>query len=272
MPADSVAWQVFRNPVALFVGGVAAVILELAEPRVRAGVWDNSSFRTDPVDRLRRTGLAAMVTVYAARSVAEEMIAGIRRIHDSIEGVAETGERYRANDPELLDWVQATACFGFLEAYCAYVAPLSEAQRDGFYAQSLPAARLYGAVGAPGSEAEMKGQMEAMRPRLEPSPVLSKFLSIMRTAPVLPAPARPLQRLFVRAAVDILPRPFRSQLGLSGLSGAERRIVAAAARASGRIRLDTSPPARASVRLGLPPDYLWKAAATSASMRSSSPS
>jgi uncharacterized protein (DUF2236 family) len=272
VPADSVAWQVFRNPVALFVGGVAAVILELAEPRVRAGVWDNSSFRTDPVDRLRRTGLAAMVTVYAARSVAEEMIAGIRRIHDSIQGVAETGERYRASDPELLDWVQATACFGFLEAYCAYVAPLARAQRDGFYAQSLPAARLYGAVGAPGSEAEMKGQMEAMRPRLEPSPVLSKFLSIMRTAPVLPAPARPLQRLFVRAAVDILPRPFRSQLGLSGISSAERRIVAAAARASGRIRLDASPPARASVRLGLPPDYLWKAAATSASMRSSSPS
>ena len=32
---DSVSWQVFRNPVALFVGGIAAVLLELAEPRVR---------------------------------------------------------------------------------------------------------------------------------------------------------------------------------------------------------------------------------------------
>jgi hypothetical protein len=34
---DSVCWQVFRNPVSLYVGGVAAVILELAEPRVAAG-------------------------------------------------------------------------------------------------------------------------------------------------------------------------------------------------------------------------------------------
>ena len=63
VPADSVSWQVFKNPVSLFIGGVAAVILELAEPRVRAGVWDHTSFRTDPVPRLQRTGLAAMVTV-----------------------------------------------------------------------------------------------------------------------------------------------------------------------------------------------------------------
>lgn len=257
MPAHSIAWQVFRNPIALFVGGVAAVILELAEPRVRAGVWDNSSFKTDPVDRLRRTGLAAMVTVYAARSVAEEMIAGIRRIHDRIEGVSESGERYRANDPELLDWVQATACFGFLEAYCAFVRPLSLAERDSFYQQSLPAARLYGAAGAPGSEAEMKAQLEAMRPRLGPSAELSEFLRIMRAAPILPKPARPAQRLFVRAAIDILPRRVRGQLGLAGLGAAERRLVAALAGLSGKIHLDDSPPAQACVRLGLPPDYLW---------------
>ena len=38
VPPDSVSWRVFKNPLALFVGGVTAVILELAEPRVRSGV------------------------------------------------------------------------------------------------------------------------------------------------------------------------------------------------------------------------------------------
>src|SRR5579862_6013492 len=66
--ADSVSWRIFKNPVAMFVGGVTAVILELAEPAVRTGVWEHSSFRRDPVRRLQRTGLAAMVTVYGARS------------------------------------------------------------------------------------------------------------------------------------------------------------------------------------------------------------
>ena len=112
----SVAWRVFKNPVALFVGGVAAVILELAHPRVRPGVWQHSSFRSDPVRRLQRTGLATMVTVYGARSVAEPMIAGIVRRHGTVFGTVPGGGAYHARDPDLLAWVHATAAFGFAAA------------------------------------------------------------------------------------------------------------------------------------------------------------
>ena len=68
LPADSVSWQVFKNPVAVLIGGTAAVILELAEPRIAAAVDAHSAFRTDPLARLRRTARATMTTVYAARS------------------------------------------------------------------------------------------------------------------------------------------------------------------------------------------------------------
>ena len=72
---DSVSWRVFKKS-SLFVGGVSAVILQLAEPRVRVRACGNTpSFRMNPVVRMRRTGLAAMVTVYGARSTAEPMIA-----------------------------------------------------------------------------------------------------------------------------------------------------------------------------------------------------
>jgi uncharacterized protein (DUF2236 family) len=136
---DSVSWRVFKNPVSLFIGGVSAVILELAEPRVRTGVWEHSSFRADPLSRLKRTGLAAMVTVYGARSTAEAMIAGVRRMHDRVAGDTPAGTAYSASDVDLLDWVQATASFGFLEAYHAYARPLSAADRDRFYAEAAPA-------------------------------------------------------------------------------------------------------------------------------------
>jgi len=43
-------------PCELFIGGVAAVIMELAEPRVRTGVWEHTTFRIDPVRRLRPDG------------------------------------------------------------------------------------------------------------------------------------------------------------------------------------------------------------------------
>ena len=70
--------------------------------------------------RLERTGLAAMITIYAARSVAEPMIANVVRMHDRVEGMTPAGEPYRANDPTLLRWVQATAAYGFIEAYSRY--------------------------------------------------------------------------------------------------------------------------------------------------------
>ncbi len=91
VPPDSVSWRVFSNPVSVFIGGVAAVILELAEPGVRTGVWEHSTFRSDPMRRLRRTGLAAMVTVYGARSVARTMIAGVVRMHGKVNGGTPSG-------------------------------------------------------------------------------------------------------------------------------------------------------------------------------------
>src|SRR5271168_2752074 len=121
---DSVSWRVFKNPLSLFIGGVTAVIMELAEPRVRTGVWERTTFRVDPVRRLRRTGLAAMVTIYGPRSMAEAMIARVRQMHDTVAGATPSGEAYCANEPELLNWVQGTAAYGFLQAYHSYVRSL----------------------------------------------------------------------------------------------------------------------------------------------------
>ena len=275
VPPDSISWQIFRNPLALFVGGVAAVILELAEPRVRAGVWEHSSFRTDPVERLRRTGLAAMVTVYGARGTAEQMIAGVRRVHERVRGVADNGEAYEANQQELLDWVQATAMFGFLHAYHRFVRPLPLAQRNAFYADGNAAAQLYGAIGAPSTEAELDALFAATKTKLTRSSVIFEFLRIMRGARIFPLPLRPVQHLLIRAAVEMLPPWFRDLTALgprSGLRSWELPLVKQIGTAADRLRLDSSPAAEASLRLGLPRDYLWKAAATSASIRSSSPS
>lgn len=258
---DSVSWRVFKNPVALFIGGISAVLLELAEPRVRSGVWDHTSFRTDPVRRLQRTGLAAMMTVYGPRTEAEAMIARVRRVHSRIAGQTPAGQAYEADDPELLNWVHATAAFGFAEAYNRFVEPLSVAEISRYYAEGGATARLYGATATPRSEAEMRIFFDAMRPKLEPSPIIFEFLGIMRRAPVFPAAARPLQRLMVRAAIEALPAWARALLELSGepsLRTWQRRIVSGAGRAADRLPLAGSPPVEACRRLGLPETYLFR--------------
>ena len=259
-PPDSVSWRVFKNPVSIFIGGVTAVLLELAEPRVRTGVWEHSGFRRDPVLRLRRTGLAAMVTVYGARSTAEAMIGGVRRMHSQVSGETPAGQAYRANDPELLRWVYATASFGFLQAYHNFVAPLSQTDRDRFYSEGQTAARLYGVEDLPRSEAGIEKLFQAMRPHLERSDIVFEFLETMRTAPILPAPLRPAQRIIVKAAIDNAPCWSREILGLqsSGLGNVERAFVKRAASVADRIALPSGPPARASRRVGRDPSFLYR--------------
>lgn len=257
--ADSVSWRVFKNPVALFVGGITAVLLELAEPRVREGVWRFSDFKRDPVGRMRRTGMAAMVTVYAAQERAEAMIAEVNRMHARVRGTTADGVAFRALDPALLNWVQATASFGFLHAYCTYVRRQSLPARDQFYREAQIAAALYGAGGAPGSEAELKAQFEAMYPHLQASEVILEFLQIVNAAEVVPRMLAPLQQMLVRAAVALVPEPVRLCLGLQNeLSSAERRLVQLLGRVGEHLVLTSAPPALACRRLGLPANYLYR--------------
>lgn len=260
LPADSLSWRVLKNPIALFVGGTAAVILELAEPAVRAGVWEHSSFRKDPLNRLKRTGLAAMISVYGARSVAEPMIARVVRMHASVQGTTSAGIRYSANDPQLLTWVHATAAFGFAEAYNRYVQPLSTQNLNDFYHEGAPVSRLYGAVDAPRSGTEMQALFESTRARLAPSPIVFEFLKIMRETAAFPRPLRWLQPMLLRAAVELIPDWLRASLGLSehyGLGGQERRLVKWSGACADRLVLPSSPAVQSCLRLGLPMNYLY---------------
>jgi uncharacterized protein (DUF2236 family) len=260
LPPDSVSWRVFDNPVTLFIGGIAAVLLELAEPRIRHGVWDHSDFRTNPLARMQRTGLAALVTVYAPHNQARAMIAAVTRAHGSVTGTTSAGEAYSASDPDLLDWVGATALYGFMEAYSRYDRPLSPADRDRCFAEGRVTAGLYGATGAPDSVAGWDALLDRMRPRLEPSETLLEFLAIMRRVPALPAGARPLQHVLIRAAVDILPPGIAAQLRIAdrGLRPLERPLVHTAARTAGAILIRNWPSVAACRRLGLADDWLLR--------------
>lgn len=258
---DSLTWRIFKNPVALFAGGIAAVILELAEPRVRSGVWDHTTFRTDPVARMKRTGMAAMVTAYAARSVSTRMIARVRAMHARVSGDV-SGVAYAASDPDLLDWVQVTASFGFVEAYSAYVQPLSRADRDRYYAEAQPGAALYGVVEPAKSEADVEARFAAMLPKLEQSQIIFDFLTIVSRAAILPPMLKPVQNMMIRAGAELTPPHIRSLLGIGDrwrLRSWERRLVKLAGAASDRIAIPGSPPVEACRRLGLPANWLYGA-------------
>lgn len=212
---DSVAWRVHANPIALAIGGVAAVVLELAEPRVRTGVWEHSIFASDPLTRMRRTGEATMITTYAPTAEADARIAMVTRMHERVRGRTPEGQAYHALDPDLADWVHLTAAYGFLNAYMRYVDPgLSPADQDRYYVEGGAVGRAFGARHPSTSAAMTAERMQAMRRRLVRHPIIDEFLAIVRRTSPMGAVGRALQPLVVEASIDLLPPGVAAQLGL----------------------------------------------------------
>ncbi|MDX2275790.1 MAG: oxygenase MpaB family protein [Hyphomonadaceae bacterium] len=258
---SSVSWRVLKNPIALSIGGVAAVLMEFADARIRTGVWEHSSFKQDPIGRSHRTGMAAMIGVYAPQAAARRVIQGVTHMHARVQGQTPDGESYSALDAELLDWVSATAAWSFLTAYDRFVAPLSDEHRRRYYAEGAPVARLYGVETPLASDADFERMKQHLLPRFEPHPIITEFLSILQSAPGALHLPRSLGRVLGQASVSILPGEVRERLQLGAACNLSKPAAFALRRLGAlteRVPIPQAPPAQACRRLGLPADFLYR--------------
>lgn len=257
----SVSWRVSANPVALGVGGIAAVILELAEPAIRAGVWDHSTFKVDPIRRMENTGLAAMAVTYGPTKAAQLTFDRVTRMHQRVSGLTHEGKPYEAMDPELLTWVHVTAAWGFLNAFIRHVDPrLSRADQDRYYAEGEVVGKSFGAQWVPTSVAEVEAYMREMGPRLYANETIHEFLALVRNATPIGAAGKPVQRLFAAAAIDLLPDWLQKQTGVD-ISPITRMTLRPALRTLARTarfaqRFADGPPQQACRRMGVSTDCL----------------
>lgn len=262
---DSISWRIFKNPIALAVGGVAAVLLEFADARIRSGVWDHSVFKTDPIGRSQRTGMAAMVGVYGPASAARRVIQGVTNMHSRVEGTTPQGEHYKALDVELLDWVSATASYGFLTAYDRFVTRLSYEEKCQFYEEGVSVAELYGVQNPLRRPEDFDAMLDKLAPRFEPHPINTEFLDIIKSGQAARNVPKALHHALANASVSILPHSVRKTLEL-GRAYDLGLVASASIKTIGKVAERTpvkgSPPADAAVRLGLPWNFAWKSEAS----------
>ncbi|HET7338476.1 MAG TPA: oxygenase MpaB family protein [Candidatus Dormibacteraeota bacterium] len=135
---DSIIRRVSRENV-LMLGGGRALLMQLAHPKVAAGVDEHSDFRQRPLYRLRRTVRLTMAIVFGDRDTALAAARNVNRVHARVKG-----RDYRALDPDLLLWVHATLVDSALVTYETFVRPLSSRQCEDFYQQMNVAAELLG--------------------------------------------------------------------------------------------------------------------------------
>jgi uncharacterized protein (DUF2236 family) len=135
---DSITRRVNRENI-LLLGGGRALLMQLAHPKVAAGVDDHSDFRTHPIRRLRRTVLMTMAIVFGERETALAAARSVNQAHGRVQG-----KDYRALDPDLLMWVHATLVDSALVTYETFVQGLSPSDREDFYQESKLAGELLG--------------------------------------------------------------------------------------------------------------------------------
>jgi uncharacterized protein (DUF2236 family) len=259
----SVAWRVFNNPIGNAVGGIAAVILELAEPSVRAGVWDHSTFRIDPIQRMQNTAAAAFAITYGPKQAAQKTFERVNRMHQRVTGETHDGKPYQAMDPDLLTWVFATAGWGFLNAYIRYVEPrMSRADQERYYAEREAIGYGFGAQSVPRTVAEVEDYMASMLPKLYVNDTVQEFIHLVGQATPMGSAAQPLQRLLVQAAIDLLNVDMQRACGVRVTHPLGRglrllvRPLARSARIAQRFAPD-GPAQQACRRMGVSTDCLY---------------
>lgn len=128
---ESVVRRLGNSPVTPFLGGGAAVLLQVAHPLVACGVVEHSAFDRNLWRRLARTLRALYLITFGDREEAERAGAAVRTVHARVQGRTREqlgpfspGTRYSAADPELMLWVHATLVHSSLAAYERFVQPL----------------------------------------------------------------------------------------------------------------------------------------------------
>jgi uncharacterized protein (DUF2236 family) len=196
----------------LLLGGGRALLMQLAHPKVAAGVDEHSDFRAHPIRRLRRTIRMTMAIVFGDRETALAAARGVNQVHSKVQG-----RDYRAVDPDLLLWVYATLADTALVTYETFVKRLQPHERESFHEEFKLLGELLGVPRErfPSTVLEFDNYLEAMvsngpvrvddRARELAAQVMHPRVRFMRGPVMLPLNA---------VTTGLLTPPLREQYGL----------------------------------------------------------
>jgi uncharacterized protein (DUF2236 family) len=214
---DTMMWRINREAV-LLGAGPTALLLQIAHPLVAEGVAHHSTFEADPFRRLHGTIRTTMDLVFGDGRASERAVRRLNGIHAGVRGesldprAAALAGGYRALDPELLLWVQATLIVTSVHAYQRWVGPLSGAEREQFWQE---ARRVGVRLGIPltMSPADWPALTAYWRRMLAPEGPIQ-----------VTATARRLATLIVRPPLPLVPSPLVDLLALPGLALLPSRV------------------------------------------------
>ncbi len=221
---DSVVRRLGNSPVTPFLGGGAAVLLQVAHPLVACGVVEYSGYDQNLWRRLVGTLRALYLITFGDREEADEAGARVRALHSRVRGITQEqlgpfppGTSYSASDPELMLWVHATLVYSSLAAYERFVQPLTDEERELYHEEMNVVARLFGAPPEvlPRNYSEFVAYWESQlrSDTITVTQPARKVAEVILAAP-LPVPLRLLAPAHRLATAHILPQRLRTEYEL----------------------------------------------------------
>ena len=215
----TVSARLLTHP-ALLLGGPRAILMQVAHPKVAAGVADHSRFSADPFGRLVRTLRTMDRIAFGSRERSSRALEGLEARHRRITGTTSGGEEYSALDPALTLWVHATLVDTALTVDHRYLGLLDRAARARFYEESLLLAAAFRIPDdlVPPDLASFRGYVEDVAATVEVGPdARSIARHVLR--PPLSGPAGGALGLLAAplleaVTADLLPARLRRAYGL----------------------------------------------------------
>ncbi|HET7676828.1 MAG TPA: oxygenase MpaB family protein [Candidatus Limnocylindrales bacterium] len=224
-------WRINREAV-LLGAGPCALLLQVAHPLVAEGVAQHSDFESDPAGRLRRTLRTTLDLVFGDGASAERAVGRLNSVHGSVRGTVDDpearhlAEHYRALDPGLLLWVQATLIVTSVRAHERWVGPLSAAEKEAFWQEARSVGRRIGIplASSPPDWPALAAYYEAMIGPDGPVRVTPTARRLARSILRLPLPGLPAVagELLTLPALALLPARLRGAYELPWGPGRER--------------------------------------------------
>ena len=170
---ETIVWQVNRERIN-YLGGLRAILMQLAHPAVAQGVADHSNFQQDPMGRFVRTMSVVQDILFGPADVAVKAATRVYAKHARVEGILpHTQEEYHyfALDPDLLLWVYATLIDSLMFIHDEILPPLGDEKWAQLYHEGKPFAYLLGIPDAilPATLDDFRGYVAGMVGKLEVS-------------------------------------------------------------------------------------------------------
>ncbi len=153
----------------MLIGGLGSLFFQMLHPYAHGRRRGPLPLPRRSEGRLLQTANFINATTYGSKERAHEAIERVLAVHRFVNGVADDGIPYDANDPHLLSWIHCAEVSMFLRGYQRYGAQrLLPGDADAYVADMMPVARALGVLTPPLERARTRRATASLPQRTSP--------------------------------------------------------------------------------------------------------